>query len=522
MFSDALPSPVQGLGKTLQTIAFLAALLGKEGKATDARSLARRRGAPLPPASPRVLVVVPKSLLTNWKRELEQWGSFDSEVLYGPRKPELIEAVISGRHEIAVTTYDVMRSTPALRNVDWAVAVFDEAHCLQNAKILTYKAAASVRCGFRLCLTGTPVSNDLDQVHALFDLVVPGSLGELKEFRTYYKKPVLTGKRTNSTLPEIALYTKRAKQLYALTLTHMLQRKKASEDIMAQLGSLAAALPKKTDFVVFCDMSELQRRCLLRMLRSEDFELLRRADEPCDCGSGAKRGMCCHTTCDGEFFNLINHDECGKPACPYCMQLRFISYVINVANHLELAKADPKEARKMLQRARFFCAQKFFFFFTRARPSPRPAGRGEALHAGAGGAGHPRRRRGRGGRHLAVGPVGQAGRRGGVRQAAGAGEAPLPVGAQQGGQGAHLLVFNAAAVHPRKVPPRAAVHLLAPRRRHLHRRAQKAGGRLQQPAAADDDLFDFHVRSLRHARVCQSALWLTRSRAARRAARGST
>jgi len=56
-----------GLGKTVQVIAFLTAVFGKRGKESDKKRMREARKRNL--AYPRVLVICPKSIMTNWERE---------------------------------------------------------------------------------------------------------------------------------------------------------------------------------------------------------------------------------------------------------------------------------------------------------------------------------------------------------------------------------------------------------------------------------------------------------------------
>lgn len=67
---------MQGLGKTIQVIGLVAALLGKTGRRADDIRL------PLSPYSERkILIVVPTSVLANWKNEFERWLYFAPNAL---------------------------------------------------------------------------------------------------------------------------------------------------------------------------------------------------------------------------------------------------------------------------------------------------------------------------------------------------------------------------------------------------------------------------------------------------------
>ena len=69
----------------------------------------------------------------------------------------------------------------------------------------------------------------------------------------------------------------------------VLRRTKAQPEIKAQLALGGIHMTNKTDIIVFCSLTPLQRRAYLRLVESPDFQLLMRAEEACDCGSGARR-----------------------------------------------------------------------------------------------------------------------------------------------------------------------------------------------------------------------------------------
>jgi SNF2 family DNA or RNA helicase len=78
-----------GLGKTIQTIAFLSAVLGKTAGPSDLR-----RRFPLPPSDAKqAMIVVPVSTLGNWLRELRTWGYFRVATGHGAERESAIAAV---------------------------------------------------------------------------------------------------------------------------------------------------------------------------------------------------------------------------------------------------------------------------------------------------------------------------------------------------------------------------------------------------------------------------------------------
>ena len=76
--------------------------------------------------------------------------------------------------------------------------------------------------------------------------------------------------------------------------------KKLVENLLPQFflrrmkSLIAHQLPKKTDKVVFCPLTELQRTAYERFLESDIVELVKESSEDCECESGKKKGWCCH------------------------------------------------------------------------------------------------------------------------------------------------------------------------------------------------------------------------------------
>jgi SNF2 family DNA or RNA helicase len=64
--------------------------------------------------------------------------------------------------------------------------VFDEIQALKNPDSLRAVAARSMNADFRIGLTGTPIENSSIDLWSVFEQLVPGALGSLKDFRERY------------------------------------------------------------------------------------------------------------------------------------------------------------------------------------------------------------------------------------------------------------------------------------------------------------------------------------------------
>ena len=161
-----------GLGKTAQTLAHL--LLEKEAGRMDRPSL----------------VVLPTSLIFNWKREAERFAP-DLRVLslHGPQRAESF-ALIPG-HDVVLTTYPLLwRDEEALTGHDYHLLILDEAQTVKNAASHAAQVVRKLRARHRLCLTGTPLENHLGELWAQFDFLLPGFLADARSFTKTWRTPI--------------------------------------------------------------------------------------------------------------------------------------------------------------------------------------------------------------------------------------------------------------------------------------------------------------------------------------------
>jgi superfamily II DNA or RNA helicase len=161
-----------GLGKTLQTIAHLCA--------------EKAAGRLVTPA----LIVAPTSLAFNWARELERFAPHLSVVmLVGSGRARNLARI--GHYDVAITTYPVVvRDADKLEGVALSTLILDEAQAIKNARSQTHKALSRLSSEHRVCLSGTPVENDLGELWALFDFLAPSLLGDEPSFRHAFRAPI--------------------------------------------------------------------------------------------------------------------------------------------------------------------------------------------------------------------------------------------------------------------------------------------------------------------------------------------
>jgi len=161
-----------GLGKTAQALAHLL---------TEKRAGRLDRPA---------LVVLPTSLVFNWRREAEHFAPELSVLaLHGTARKAAFARV--AEHDVCLTTYPLLwRDRAALAAHDYHSIILDEAQTVKNAASQAARVVRELSARHRLCLTGTPLENHLGELWAQFDFLLPGFLGDAKAFNAQWRTPI--------------------------------------------------------------------------------------------------------------------------------------------------------------------------------------------------------------------------------------------------------------------------------------------------------------------------------------------
>jgi len=209
-----------GLGKTIQVLSLL--LL----RQYEAKS----NGNP-------ALLIVPASLIGNWKLEMDRFApSLKYWIAHpsgnGTANPSEIN------FDLLVTTYGSVARIAWLSERDWSLIIIDEAQAIKNPTAKQTKAVKTLKSKHRLALTGTPIENNLLDLWSLFDFVSPGLLGSAKDFDGFIKR-----KTKNNESPYASLRT--------LVRPYILRRMKTDKDVISDL-------PDKTELKTYCSLSKGQ------------------------------------------------------------------------------------------------------------------------------------------------------------------------------------------------------------------------------------------------------------------------
>jgi len=162
-----------GLGKTLQTISFLGYL----------RFMQSITGPHL--------VAVPKSTLDNWKREFAKWiPEVNVLVLQGAKEErhDLInERLVDEKFDVCITSYEmILREKSHLKKFAWEYIIIDEAHRIKNEESSLAQIIRIFNSRNRLLITGTPLQNNLHELWALLNFLMPDVFGDSEAFDQWF------------------------------------------------------------------------------------------------------------------------------------------------------------------------------------------------------------------------------------------------------------------------------------------------------------------------------------------------
>ena len=219
-----------GLGKTIQVLALL---------------LCDRRGKPVRQRRPSLLVV-PASLLGNWRSEAERFSPSLKLTFLHPAETDrqTLEKISHDparrlrETDLAITTYSMVTRQDWLTRLDWRFVILDEAQAIKNPSARQAKAVKKLPAQARIVLTGTPVENRLGDLWSLFDFLNPGLLGSASVFKSFVKS--MQAREHDRFAP-----------LRQLVGPYILRRLKTDRTVIADL-------PEKIETLRYCNLTRTQ------------------------------------------------------------------------------------------------------------------------------------------------------------------------------------------------------------------------------------------------------------------------
>jgi len=163
MNANAILADEVGLGKTIEAGLIMKELLLRE----EINS---------------ILIVAPKSLLSQWKSEMQE--KFGETFLIANKPGE--RANFKTGNRILCSHTLLPRKFEQISKRTWDLVVVDEAHAFRNTHSKGRNALFELRKNHLLLLTATPLCNKLTDLYSIVDLVEPGMLDSERAFISRY------------------------------------------------------------------------------------------------------------------------------------------------------------------------------------------------------------------------------------------------------------------------------------------------------------------------------------------------
>ena len=246
--------------------------------------------------SKRALIVAPKTLLKHWIKELTKcgMGRYICEFYGGStsaRINELQTALEKGG--IILTTYGMvlhnaaeLRGLGKIRGIDsddeneqvnWDYMILDEGHKIKNPKMQLSEKLKKFNTKHRIIVTGTPVQNNMQELHALMEFVCEDILGDRREFRDAFERPITNGLDKAATHREREIGKATSAKLQSIISQFILRREKDKvfkKEDKVEDGGKDDSLPtladvRKNDLVVWLKLNKNQQKLYMLFLQTE-------------------------------------------------------------------------------------------------------------------------------------------------------------------------------------------------------------------------------------------------------------
>ncbi|WP_373471119.1 SNF2 helicase associated domain-containing protein [Carnobacterium alterfunditum] len=251
-----------GLGKTIQVITYMLSEIEEKGQ------------------NDPFLIVAPASLIYNWHYEIEKFApSIESIVISGTaeERMQLIENVKP--NQVLITSYPSFRQDVIhYKRFAFSTLILDESQMVKNHNTKTSQALRDLTIKKRFALSGTPIENKIEELWAIFQLIMPGFFPSVKKFKTLPNeqiakmiRPFVLRRIKKDVLKELPdkietnLYSQMTKEQKTVYLAY-LQR------IQESVNSMNGAEFKKNRIEILAGLTRLRQICCDPKLFIDDYE----------------------------------------------------------------------------------------------------------------------------------------------------------------------------------------------------------------------------------------------------------
>ncbi|KAJ4791300.1 chromatin remodeling 1 [Rhynchospora pubera] len=247
-----------GLGKTIQTIGFLAHLKG-EG------------------LNGPFMVIAPLSTLSNWMNEIARFVPSMHAIIYHGNKKE--RDAIRRKHmpkqiglnfPLVVTSFEMaLADARILSHYKWKYVVVDEGHRLKNTKCKLIQELRRIPMENKLLLTGTPLQNNLAELWSLLNFILPDIFSSQMEFESWFNlsgRGNDVGEQENDEKMRLQVISK----LHGILRPFLLRRLKADVE---------QNLPKKKEIILYAGMSNKQKEIQDHLVNKTFHEYVEKSED---------------------------------------------------------------------------------------------------------------------------------------------------------------------------------------------------------------------------------------------------
>lgn len=263
-----------GLGKSIQLIYLIKEILHEKKDA-------------------KVLIIAPTSLIYNWKKEFDKFGSeIQYKVIAENKSKRTQELENISDNQVFITTYGLVRQDKEkYMEMQFELVAIDEAQTIKNASAQMTKVVKELHANTKLALTGTPLENSVMELWSIFDFIMPGYLANFSSFQTKYHikdiekeelkiletlneqiRPFILRRRKRDVVKELPPklennisidLNEEQKKLYVAQLE---KTKKEMEEILATEGF------RKGNFKILQLLTKLRQLCIDPKILYENYE----------------------------------------------------------------------------------------------------------------------------------------------------------------------------------------------------------------------------------------------------------
>lgn len=225
-----------GLGKTIQVLAHLQRIQELNKKKCH-------------------LIVVPKSLMHNWKEESKKFTPNFKVLIYeGSKRQSHIDSF--EEYDLVIMTYAVMRmDIKILKDYRFGYCVIDEAQNIKNTSTLVAKASYLIQSDYKLALTGTPIENSIKELFSIFKFLIPALLP-----KAYASGRVKSNEQSMSAILKglIPFILRRTKE-------------QVLKDLPQKVESYIYCDFEKEQAVIYKDMKKFYQQSLTKKIKTDDM-----------------------------------------------------------------------------------------------------------------------------------------------------------------------------------------------------------------------------------------------------------